>query len=62
MLHELKAGGSADYFAFPMQLGRDGLGTGGAFSTDRPGGFSDDDVADLKRLVDMMGAVAEMHI
>ena len=32
------------------------------FATDKREGFSDQDVADLTRLVDMMGAVTEMHI
>src|SRR6185436_19050769 len=32
------------------------------FATDSRLGFSDDDVSDLTRLVDMMGAVTEMHI
>jgi adenylate cyclase len=61
-LHELKAGGSVDYIAFPMRLGRPGSMPVASFSTDRPGGFTEDDVADLERLVDMMGAVAEIFI
>jgi adenylate cyclase len=61
-LHELKAGGSVDYIAFPMRLGRPGSMPVATFSTDRPGGFSEEDVADLKQLVDMMGAVAEIFI
>ena len=62
VLHEMKAGGSVDYTAFPMKLGRRGSTPVATFSTDRPGGFSDEDIADLKRLVDMMGAVAEIFI
>jgi adenylate cyclase len=61
-LHELKAGGSVDYIAFPMRLGRPGSTPVVTFSTDRKGGFSEDDVADLRRMVDMMGAVAEIFI
>ncbi|TMJ28431.1 MAG: adenylate/guanylate cyclase domain-containing protein, partial [Alphaproteobacteria bacterium] len=33
-----------------------------SFSTNRKGGFTEEDVADLRRLVDMMGAVAEIFI
>jgi adenylate cyclase len=62
VLHELKAGGSVDYIAFPMRLGRRGSTPVASFSTDRPNGFSEAEVADLKRLVDMMGAVAEIFI
>ncbi|HSI02771.1 MAG TPA: adenylate/guanylate cyclase domain-containing protein [Reyranella sp.] len=62
VLHELKAGGSVDYIAFPMRLGRRGSTPVASFSTDRPGGFSEEDVADLKSLVDMMGAVAEIFV
>jgi adenylate cyclase len=62
VLQELKAGGGVDYVAFPMRLGRQGSVPVASFATDRKGGFSDEDVADLKRLVDMMGAVAEIFI
>ena len=62
VLHELKAGGSVDYIAFPMRLGRPGSTPVASFSTDRKGGFTEEDVADLKRLVDMMGAEAEIYI
>ena len=62
VLHELKAGGSVDYIAFPMRLGRPGSMPVASFSTDRKGGFTEEDVADLKRLVDMMGAEAEIYI
>jgi adenylate cyclase len=62
VLHELKAGGSVDYIAFPMRLSRAVSLPVASFSTDRKGGFSEEDVADLKRLVDMMGAEAEIFI
>jgi adenylate cyclase len=62
VLHELKDGGGVDYVAFPMRLGRHGSLPVASFATDRKGGFSEEDVADLKRLVDMMGAVAEIFI
>jgi adenylate cyclase len=62
VLHELKAGGSVDYIAFPMKLSRQGSFPVASFSTDRVGGFSKDDVSDLRRLVDMMGAVIEIFL
>jgi adenylate cyclase len=62
VLQELQAGGGVDYVAFPMRLGRQGSTPVASFATDRTGGFSEEDVADLKRLVDMMGAVAEIFI
>jgi adenylate cyclase len=62
VLHELKAGGSVDYIALPMRLSRPDSLPVASFSTDRKGGFSEEDVADLRRLVDMMGAEAEIFI
>jgi len=62
VLHELKDGGGVDYVAFPMRLARHGSLPVASFATDRKGGFSEEDVADLKRLVDMMGSVAEIFI
>jgi adenylate cyclase len=62
VLHELKAGGGVDYAAFPMRLSRPGSIPVASFATDQKGGFSEQDIADLKRLVDMMGAEAEIFI
>jgi adenylate cyclase len=62
VLHELKSGGGVDYIAFPMQLSRPGSMPVASFATDRKSGFSEEDVADLKRLVDMMAAEAEIYI
>jgi len=62
VLHEMKAGGSVDYIAFPMRLSRPGSTPVATFSTDRASGFSDADIADLKRLVDMMAPEAEIFI
>ena len=59
---ELKEGGGTDYVAFPMRIGRPGSIPVASFATDRPGGFTDDEVEDLRRLVDMMGAVSEIYI
>lgn len=62
VLHEVKDGGGTDYFSLPMRVRRDGPLPVVAFATDRREGFSDADIDDLTRLVDMMGAVTEMHI
>ena len=62
LLNELKADGGTDYFAAPMAIARNGPPPVVSFATDRKEGFSDADIADLTRLVDMMGAVMEMHI
>jgi adenylate cyclase len=62
VLHEVKADGGTDYFGLSMRI------SGGkpypvlTFATDRPSGFTDADLADLRRLVDHTGAVVEMHI
>lgn len=62
LLHELKAGGGVDYIAFPMRLSRPDSPPVASFATDRKNGFSEEDVTDLKRLVDMIGAEAEIYI
>lgn len=62
VLHEVRSGGGTDYFSLPMRIRRDGPLPVVAFATDRKGGFSEADIDDLTRLVDMMGAVTEMHI
>jgi adenylate cyclase len=62
VLHEVRGGGGTDYFSLPMRIRRDGPLPVVAFATDRKGGFSEADIDDLTRLVDMMGAVTEMHI
>ena len=48
--------------ALPMHIRREGPVPVVTFATDSRMGFSDEDIADLTRLVDMMGAVTEMHI
>ena len=62
VLHEVRRDGGTDYFSLPMRVRRDGPMPVVAFATDRREGFGDADIDDLTRLVDMMGAVTEMHI
>jgi len=62
VLHEIKADGGTDYFSLAMHIRRDEPLPVVAFATDANEGFSDADIADLTRLVDLIGAVTEMHI
>jgi adenylate cyclase len=62
VLHEVREGGGTDYFSLPMHIRRDGPMPVVAFATDTMEGFSEADIDDLTRLVDLMGAVTEMHI
>jgi adenylate cyclase len=62
VLHEVRRDGGTDYFSLPMRVRRDGPMPVVTFATDRREGFGDADIDDLTRLVDMMGAVTEMHI
>ncbi|TWT02027.1 adenylate/guanylate cyclase domain-containing protein [Reyranella sp. CPCC 100927] len=62
VLHEVKADGGTDYFGQAIPTSRGRLFPIITFSTDYPDGFSDTDLADLRRLIDHIGAVVEMHI
>jgi adenylate cyclase len=61
VLHELAAMGGTDYYATPMRVavGRTPAIT---FMTDRPGGFTDDDIAKFRRLLDYMAPIVESRI
>ncbi|TXL69582.1 adenylate/guanylate cyclase domain-containing protein [Vineibacter terrae] len=61
-LHEIKAEGGTDYFGLELRTSRGRLSPIITFATDRPEGFSDVDLADLRRLVDHTGAVVEMQV
>jgi adenylate cyclase len=61
-LREVKADGGTDYLALPMRLRREGPLPVVTFATNDPAGFSERDIADLTRVVDMVGAVVESHI
>ncbi len=62
VLHEVKADGGTDYFGLSMRTSRGRLFPIVTFATDHPDGFSDADLADLRRLVDHIGGVVEMQI
>lgn len=62
LLQQFKAEGATDYICFVLVFGRDGRGenflSGGAvsFTTDRPGGFTDEEIASLRSLMAPLGA------
>jgi adenylate cyclase len=58
VLFELAAGGSTDYLAIPVEYG-DGSVQAGAFSTDRPGGFTEPEVAFIEGLAPSISAAME---
>lgn len=62
VLHELRDGGGTDYIAFPMRISREGPMPIASFATDRAGGFDEADLADIERLVDGIGPLAEIYI
>ena len=61
VLHNLAALGGTDYYATPMQLAR-GRWPTLTFMTERPEGFSDEDIAKFHRLMDHLAPIAESHI
>lgn len=62
VLHEIRAAGGTDYYALPMRISHGRPMPVVTFATDHEGGFSSADIDDMHRLVDMIGAVTEMHI
>ncbi|MCF8533741.1 MAG: adenylate/guanylate cyclase domain-containing protein [Reyranella sp.] len=62
VLHEVRADGGTDYYALPMRISHGRPMPVVTFATDSVDGFSSADIDDIHRLVDMMGAVTEMHI
>ncbi len=60
ILHDLKADGATDYFALPVPAAH-GDNHMLTFVTDRRGGFSATEIADLTHLSLLFGAVADMH-
>ena len=60
ILHELKADGATDYFALPVPavFGDNYMLS---FASDRPGGFTTDEIKELTRLSQYIAAVADMH-
>jgi len=60
VLHDLKEEGATDYIAMPLQ-GPSGRRIAVTYATDRPGGFSDADIAELTRLSELLAVHIVMH-
>lgn len=58
VLFELAAQGSTDYLALPVEYG-DGSVQASAFTTDRPGGFRDEEATLIERLMPALAAAME---
>jgi adenylate cyclase len=66
VLEGLAAGGATDYFAEVVRFGANGdpsrgLGIGYSFATDRPAGFSDDDLVLLKAVLPVVSLAMMTH-
>jgi len=62
VLHELKANGATDYFALPVGGMYGPSSYMATYVTDRPGGFSDSEIATLTRLSERLSAVVDLHV
>lgn len=62
VLQGIRAAGGTDYYALPMRISHGRPMPVVTFATDHEGGFSSADIDDMHRLIDMIGAVTEMHI
>jgi adenylate cyclase len=60
VLHDLKEEGATDYIALPLQ-GPSRRRIAVTYATDRPGGFSDDDIAQVMQLSEMFAIHLVMH-
>jgi adenylate cyclase len=61
ILHDLKAQGATDYLALPVasaHLARNYMVT---YVTDRPGGFTESEIADLTRVSQRLSVLVDMH-
>jgi adenylate cyclase len=61
LLKELHDQGLTDYIAFPVELS-DGRRLGATFATGRPGGFRDEDIEELSRLIPLLAPLLEIQI
>jgi adenylate cyclase len=60
ILHDLKQDGATDYLAFPVPSAFGGS-YAVTFVSDRAGGFTDDEVADMSRVAQRLPVVMDMH-
>jgi adenylate cyclase len=61
VLHDLKARGGTEYFALPVGSAYGPQAYMATYVTDRLGGFTDDEIAQLTRLTERLSIVADMH-
>ena len=61
VLHDLKARGATDYFALPVGGAFGPRAYMAAYVTDRPGGFSEREIADLSAVSERLSIVADMN-
>jgi adenylate cyclase len=60
ILHDLKAEGATDYFALPIKssFGTNYMAT---YATERPGGFTENEILDLTRVSQRLGLLADLR-
>jgi adenylate cyclase len=61
ILHDLKARGATNYFALPVGGAFGPFAYMAAYVTDRPGGFSEREIADLAAVSERLSIVADMN-
>lgn len=61
VLHDLKARGVSEYFALPVRSANALAAHMASYSTDRPGGFSESEIAALTGLSERLSILADMH-
>jgi adenylate cyclase len=61
ILHRLASEGGTDYYATPMRVAY-GRAPAVTFTTNRPGGFTEADIAKFNRLLNHLAPIAEGHI
>jgi adenylate cyclase len=61
VLHDIKARGGTDYLALPVRSANSPMAYMTTYVTDRPDGFSDEQIAQLQRLSERLSIIADMH-
>ena len=60
ILHDIKAQGGTEYFAFPVSSAYGSHMV--SYTTDRPGGFSDEEIGQLRAVSERLSILADIHI